>query len=67
MEREIHIWHDAHGKILAWGFAPSGKLKAQPITRPEHGVITARVTESELKELHESHHVDSANKKLVAR
>lgn len=67
MEREIHIWHDAHGKIVAWGFAGSGKLKAQPLMRPEQGVITARVTAQDLKELHETHHVDSANKKLVAR
>ncbi len=68
MEREIHIWHDQEGRILALGHVVSHKkldLKATPQASHGHGTITIRMAEKDLHKLAETHRVDLKSKKLV--
>lgn len=68
MENEVHVWHDSSGRIVAWGHTTEGtkaRLKAIPIAKPGHAVLTVRVQQQDVPTLHETHRVDAAAKKLV--
>jgi hypothetical protein len=68
MEREVHIWHDQEGRIMALGHVVAQKkldLKATPLEKHGHGIITVRMTEKELHKLAETHQVDMKSKKLT--
>ena len=70
MERQIHIWHDSDGKIIAWGYVPEGvpeRLGVIPMASPDHEIITARVSVDDLPRLHETHYVEPDSKELVLK
>lgn len=70
MEKEVTIWYDQDGRILAWGHlnpeAPV-TLSAIPLTESGHGALTVKISEHHLGDLHEQHYVDTDAKKLVKK
>ncbi len=70
MENEIHLWHDASGRITAWGQLRPGTsilLKATPLAPEGYGVITTRLSDSQLPKLHETHFVDVQSGRLIKK
>ena len=70
MDREVHVWHDQEGRIVALGHVVAHKkfnLKAMPLEEHGQGIITVRMAEADLHKLAETHHVDLKSKKLVPR
>ena len=70
MERQIHVWYDHAGKIIAWGYVPDRvpeRLGVIPMASPDHEVITAHVLVNKLPRLHETHYVDPNSKKLMLK
>jgi hypothetical protein len=70
MKRQIHVWYDLAGKIVAWGYVPEGvpkRLGVIPMASPNHEIITAHVLVDDLPRLHETHYVDPNSKKLVLK
>jgi hypothetical protein len=58
--RKIDIWHDRDGRIVAWGYVPTGApdyLVAEPVAGPDRSVLTRSVAEADLATLHETHRV----------
>jgi len=70
MNREVHVWHDQEGKIIALGHVVPHKkaeLKATPLEQHGLRVITALVAKAELHKLAETHFVDRKSGKLTPR
>ncbi len=70
MDYEVHVWHDHAGRIIAWGHAGRGvplSLKATPLAKPGHEVVTVRLSDEDLLKLPETHYVDLASKRLMRR
>ena len=68
--RDIDIWHDEDGRIVAWGYVPAGApdyLVAEPVPGPRRAVLTVAVDEEHLPSLHQTHVVDPANGDLRRR
>ena len=70
MEKEISIWYDRNGRIVAWGHlnpeAPIA-LNAVPLTASGHEALTVKLSEEHLPELHETHYVDRDAKRVVQK
>lgn len=69
MKRKVHLWHDLSGKIIAWGYASSGKnsLHAVPLAGQGNQVISVDVEEKDMQQLHVTHRVDVQTFTLVRR
>jgi hypothetical protein len=70
MEYEVNVWHDQSGRIIAWGYVnPKTPIAISATPVSEHGqeILTARVSQQDLSELHESYYVDCSSKQLVRR
>lgn len=70
MEREVHVWHDKTGRIMAWGYVPDGtpvRLGVIPLAKTDHEIITVQVPIADLPRLHETHYVEPGSKKLISR
>ena len=60
--RHVQLWHDQHGRILAWGSVNTNapvSLVAEPLAAPGQAVLDAEVAEHLLPRLHETHYVDA--------
>jgi hypothetical protein len=70
MEKEVSIWYDRNGRIIAWGHlvpkAPVA-LNAVPLVGPGHEALTVKLSEQHLAELHETHYVDCDAKRVVKK
>ncbi|HKY21146.1 MAG TPA: hypothetical protein VJM31_08005 [Vicinamibacterales bacterium] len=70
MDQTIHVWHDKGGRIVAWGYsgaADESPLQAAPLAARNQKVISARVSDRLLANLHETHHVNPKSRALVAK
>jgi len=70
VDREVHIWYNDAGRILAWGCVGSDtpvRLQAEPLAAPGQAVLTTHVAEDVLPTLHETHRIDSGKQELQTR
>jgi hypothetical protein len=70
MEHNVDIWYDKAGNIVAWGHVSESapiQIKAKPLAEGDQGVITVRLSDNELRTLHESHYVEPGSKQLARR
>lgn len=70
MEKEVSIWYNREGRIVAWGHlnpnAPIS-LNAIPLTESGHESLTLKVPEQHLGDLHETHYVDANARQLAKK
>jgi hypothetical protein len=70
MEKEVNIWYDHNGRIVAWGYlnpkAPVA-LNAVPLAGSGHEALTVKLSEQHLAELHETHYVDCGAKRVIKK
>lgn len=67
--KNVHIWYEAKGTILAVGHVPQAALQhirqVAPILRKGQQVLQVEVQEDALSTLHATHRVDPKKKVLV--
>jgi hypothetical protein len=70
MEKETSIWYNREGRIVAWGHlnpkAPV-TLNAIPLAESGHEILTLKISEQHLGDLHETHYVDTNARQLAKK
>jgi hypothetical protein len=68
--KDIYVWHNKAGRIIAWGHLSQGtdpRIKATPLAKRGQGVITVRMPERDAYNLHETHRVELKSRKLIRK